>query len=129
MWGQDYNRRSRVVGISMYFKRFGSYNKYHNKKTYVDGLKFDSQKEANDYEILCFRQKRGEIKDLQLQVPFVIIEKSKFGRAIKYIADFTYIDCITNEFVVADSKGVKTDVYKLKKRIVAEKYNIVIKEL
>lgn len=113
----------------MYFKKFGSYNKYNNHKTYVDGIKFDSQKEANDYEVLCFRQKRGEIKDLKLQVPFVIIEKSKFGRALKYIADFTYIDCAINKFEVADSKGVKTDVYKLKKRLVAEKFGIEIKEL
>lgn len=74
-------------------------------------------------------ENRGLIKDLKTQVPFVLIEKSKYGRAIKYVADFTFIDCGTNKLVVADSKGVKTDVYRLKRRLIAEKYGIIIKEL
>lgn len=114
----------------MYFQKFGVRNKYGARKTTVDGVVFDSQKEANDYEVLRWREKAGEIRDLKRQVPFVIVDKSEYGRALKYIADFTYTDCETGEFVVADSKGgVKTDVYKLKKRLLAERYGLVIKEL
>lgn len=114
----------------MYFQKFGVRNKYGARKTTVDGVVFDSQKEANDYEVLRWRERAGEIRDLKRQVPFVIVDKSEYGRALKYIADFTYTDCETGEFVVADSKGgVKTDVYKLKKRLLAERYGLVIKEL
>ena len=114
----------------MYFQKFGVRNKYGARKTTVDGVVFDSQKEANDYEVLKWRERAGEIRDLKRQVPFVIVDKSEYGRALKYIADFTYTDCETGEFVVADSKGgVKTDVYKLKKRLMAERYGLVIKEL
>lgn len=113
----------------MYYREFGKYSKYKNQKTEVNGKKFDSKKEANDYTELLFMENRGFIKDLQTQVPFVLIEKSKYGRVIKYVADFTFVDCGTGELVVADSKGVKTDIYKLKKRLMAEKYGIIIKEL
>lgn len=113
----------------MYFQKFGVRNKYGARKTTVDGVVFDSQKEANDYEVLRWREKAGEIRDLKRQVPFVIVDKSEYGRALKYIADFTYTDCETGEFVVCDSKGVKTDVYRLKKRLMAERYGLVIKEL
>lgn len=112
----------------MYYREFGKYYKYKNQKTVVDGEKFDSKKEANDYQELLFLERRGIITDLKRQVPFVLIEKSKYGRAIKYIADFTYINS-KGKLVVADSKGVKTDVYKLKKRLMAEKYDIEIEEL
>lgn len=114
----------------MYFQKFGVRNKYGARKTTVDGVVFDSQKEANDYEVLRWRERAGEIRDLKRQVAFVIVDKSEYGRALKYVADFTYTDCETGEFVVADSKGgVRTDVYKLKKRLLAERYGIVIKEL
>ena len=49
-----------------------------------------------------------------------------YGRAIKYVADFVYEE--NGQTVVEDVKGVKTPVYKLKKRMLAEKYGIVIKE-
>ena len=87
----------------MYYREFGKYSKYKNQKTEVNGKKFDSKKEANDYTELLFMENRGFIKDLQTQVPFVLIEKSKYGRVIKYVADFTFVDCGTGELVVADS--------------------------
>ena len=95
----------------------------------MDGVVFDSQKEANDYEVLRWREKAGEICGLKRQVAFVLVDKSEYGRALKYVADFTYTDCETGEFVVADSKGVRTDTYRLKKRLLAERYGLVIKEL
>lgn len=104
----------------------GKRSKYKAIKTTIDGIKFDSKKEAKRYQELKLLQKVNYIKDLKLQVPFVLIEKSQYGRQIKYVADFTYIE--NGELVVEDTKGFKTDVYKLKKRLLAEKYGIVIKE-
>lgn len=101
-------------------------SKYHAQKTTVDGITFDSKKEAMRYQELKLLQRAGEIKNLQLQVPYVLIEKSKYGRTIKYIADFVYEE--KGQVVVEDCKGFKTDTYKLKKRLLAEKYGIEIKE-
>lgn len=101
-------------------------NKYHSKRVYFNGMKFDSQKEFNRWNELKLLERAKRISGLQRQVPFVLIEKSEFGRAVKYIADFTYYD--EGRFVVEDAKGYRTDVYKIKKRLMAEKYKIEVKE-
>lgn len=103
------------------------YNKYKNVKTTLDGITFDSIKEAKRYYELKLLLRAGAITDLSLQVKFELIPKSKYGRAICYIADFVYIE--NGERIVEDVKGIKTDVYRLKKRLMAEKYNIEIKEI
>lgn len=100
--------------------------KYHNRKTSVDGIRFDSKKEAKRYLELKILEKAGAIKDLRRQVPYVLINKSRYGRAIKYVADFVYYE--DNKLVVEDVKGVKTPVYKLKKRLMAERFGIEVKE-
>lgn len=87
---------------------------------------FDSKKEANRYIELKLLQKNNYIYGLQLQVPFVLVDKSRYGRAIKYVADFVYYE--NGKLIVEDTKGYKTDIYKLKKRLMAEKYEIEIKE-
>lgn len=103
-------------------------NKYHNKKVVYDGIKFDSKKEFTRYRELKILEQRNLIKDLELQVPFILFQKSKYGRVVKYVADFVYFDVEKNKKIVEDVKGFKTDVYKLKKRILAEKYDIEIFE-
>lgn len=101
--------------------------KYKARKTVVDGITFDSKKEASHYCDLKLLERAKVIRDLQLQVPFVLIDKSPYGRAIKYVADFVYYE--NNKMVVVDVKGVKTPVYRLKKRMMAERYGIEIKEI
>lgn len=103
--------------------------KYKNIKTAYNGFKFDSKKELKRYKELYLLERSGAIDGLKTQVPFVLIEKSKYGRAIKYVADFTYYE--HGELVVEDVKSepTKTPVYKLKKRLMAEKYGIEIKEV
>ncbi len=103
-------------------------SKYKNQQVYFNGLKFDSKKEAGRYQELLMLQKAGKICQLKTQVPFVLIDKSRYGRAIKYIADFTYLDDQLN-YIVEDTKGFRTDVYKLKKRLFIERYGLEIKEL
>lgn len=76
-------------------------------------------------------QRANKIENLRLQVPFVLIDKSKYGRQIKYIADFVYYDKELKQEVVEDTKSeaTKTPVYRLKKRLMAETYGIEIKEI
>lgn len=100
--------------------------KYRNKKTSVDGIRFDSKREANRYMELKLLERAGIIKGLKRQVPYILIDKSRYGRAIKYVADFVYLE--NGQLVVEDVKGVRTPVYKLKKRLMAEVYGIEVKE-
>lgn len=102
-------------------------SKYGAVKTEVDGIKFDSKHEALRYQELRLLEQAGEITNLRLQVPFELIPKSKYGMPIRYIADFTYND-LNGQLIVEDAKGVKTPVYRLKRRMMAEIYNIEIKE-
>ena len=107
-------------------------NKYHNKKVIIDGIKFDSKKEGNYYLKLKMLEKAGEIRDLHLQVEFVLLDafslSKKTYRKTSYIADFTYIDN-KNKFHVIDVKGYRTKEYGLKKKLMAWKYGIEIEEV
>ena len=95
--------------------------KYNNKKTVVDNIKFDSKKEAERYIYLKTRLKMGSIKDLELQPRFCLQEgfkkNGKTYRKITYVADFKYYDLVRKKIVVEDVKGMKTDVYKIKKKL------------
>lgn len=99
------------------------HNKYKNKKVVYDGIKFDSKKEGAYYLKLKLLEEKGIISDLKLQVKFELQPKFQFGnktiRAINYIADFTYIQ--DNKLHIVDTKGVRTDVYKLKKKMMEYK--------
>lgn len=101
-------------------------SKYRAIKTEIDGKVFDSRKEAKRFEELKLLLRAGEITDLLTQVPFTLIEKSKYGKAIQYIADFVYRE--KGQLIVEDTKGYRTPVYKLKKRLMAEIHGIVIRE-
>ena len=104
----------------------GSYSKYKAKPTEIDGIRFASKREAKRYQELKLLERAKEIQDLKLQVPYVLIQKSAHGREIKYVADFVYEE--NGQTIVEDSKGFRTDVYKLKKRLMAEVYGITIRE-
>lgn len=103
--------------------------KFNNKIIQRAEGKFDSKGEYAMWCQLKRMQSQGLISELKRQIPFVLIEKSKWGRQIKYIADFTYLDAKTGEYIVADFKGVETDVFKIKRRLMAELYGIQIKIL
>ena len=103
-------------------------SKYHAQPVVVDGLRFDSKREAARWRELVLLEKAGEITDLWRQVPYVLIPKSDYGRAIVYKADFVYKTKAGVE-IVEDAKGVKTDVYQLKKRLMAEVHGIIIQEV
>ena len=99
-------------------------NKYKNKKVEYHGIKFDSQKERNYYIKLKVLEEYGKIKDLKLQVKFELQPKFQFRnktiQAISYVADFTYYD-EENKLHIVDTKGIRTEVYKLKKKMMQYK--------
>ena len=101
------------------------YNKYGNKKVYLDGYKFDSKKERDRYTVLKSLEKAGKISELKLQVPFDLIPTLKHnGKTLKkivYKADFTYI--MNGEYIVEDVKGFETDVFKIKMRLLLLNYS------
>ena len=100
------------------------YNKYGNKKVYLDGHRFDSKKERDRYTVLKSLEKAGKISELKLQVPFDLIPTLKHnGKTLKkiiYKADFTYT--MNGETIVEDVKGFETDVFKLKMRLLLLNY-------
>ena len=85
--------------------------KYHAKKTELDGITFDSKKEANRYAELKLLERSGAIHNLQRQVRYELIPAQKkdgktIERACHYIADFVYED--NGKTVVEDVKGYRT---------------------
>lgn len=103
-----------------------AYRKYRAKKAIVDGITFDSKKEAGRYQELKLLERAGAIKDLSLQPNFLLQDKfqykEKTERKIEYIADFQYYVVKDKKWVIEDVKGFKTDVYKLKKKLFLKKY-------
>jgi hypothetical protein len=102
----------------------------------VDGIVFDSQREAQRYCELKLLEKKGKISQLALQVPFVLVPaevdvNKKKLRSIVYLADFVYLtekDGVPQKHI-EDVKGVKTAVYRLKKRLMWHLYRINIEEV
>lgn len=103
-----------------------SQSKYHNIKTSVGGIEFDSALEAKRWKQLELLQRAGVISSLERQVRFEILPKLGKHRAKFYVADFTYRDKEGN-LVVEDTKGVLTDVFRLKEHLMLYRYGIEIK--
>lgn len=121
-----------------------SNSKYGAHKTIVDGIEFDSKKEAKRFTELKLLERAGAISDLKRQVKFVLIPaqrepdtKGPKGGVIKgkllerecsYIADFTYLD-EEGKLVVEDTKGFRTSDYKIKRKLMLFVHKIKIKEV
>jgi len=107
--------------------------KYKAVKTVIDGYKFSSKLEARRYIDLKLLEKAGEIKHLELQPRFELQPKFiKNGikyRKIEYVADFLYQNK-DNGITIEDSKGFKTPMYQLKKKLFEYKYpKLTIREV
>ena len=116
----------------------GRPSKYKNRKIIVDGQKFDSMKELGRWQELKMLERAGEITDLQRQVPFELIpvQRDYTGKVIEkkcsYIADFVYQEKEGNgesHVVVEDAKGKKTEVYRIKKKLMFHVHGIRIREV
>jgi len=123
------------------------WNKYKNNKTVVDGIVFDSRKEASRYRELKILESAGSISDLKCQEKFVLIPAQrepdiigvrggvKKGKVIEkecsYLADFVYEK--DGQTVVEDVKGYKNgsayNTYKIKRKLMLYLYGIKIVEI
>ena len=125
-----------------------SWHKYGNRKVAVDGIAFDSIREARRYKQLKLLLLSGEIVGLSMQVPFELVPaqyeetgevyskgprkgQPKQGKCIEksvvYVADFVYFE--NGKRVVEDTKGVRTPEYIIKRKLMLHKYGIQIREV
>lgn len=96
-------------------------HKFNARRTECDGISFTSKKEARYYQALCLRQKAGEVLFFLRQVPFHLPGN------VRYVVDFAeFLSDGTVCFV--DVKGMKTEQYKTKKKLVEALYPIQIVE-
>lgn len=121
-----------------------SRSKYRNRRVFRGGQWFDSEHEADRFFELSMLQRAGQISDLKTQVPFELIPTQrepdtvgkrggiKPGKCIEkscvYYADFVYKDS-NGKTVVEDAKGVKTEAYKIKKKLMLYRHGIRIVEV
>lgn len=117
--------------------------KYHNKKVMVDDESFDSKKEYRRWIELKILEDAGVIRNLQRQVKYVLIPAQRepetisqrgrkipgkvIEREVSYYADFVYE--MGGEIVVEDTKGIRTDAYIIKRKLLLERYGIRIREI
>ena len=112
-----------------------SNSKYHNSKITVAGERFDSQGEYNRWCELKLLEKAGRIRDLKRQVYFELIpaqyeidEKGRrrlVERALGYVADYVYLE--DGKTVVEDYKGLQTEAFKIKKKLMLYLKGIKVK--
>ena len=116
-------------------------NKYGNKPTYVNGLKFDSKKEANRWRELQLLERAGKICELERQVAFALAPSVKYEGAkratpaLRYVADFCYFEESNARggqkprYVVEDVKGILTPAYKIKRHLMLTVHKIEVREV
>lgn len=119
-------------------------SKYRSKKVVLDGITFDSKKEAKRYTELKLLERAGKIRDLRLQVKFQLIpaqyekvwdekrQRYKKGKCLErecnYIADFTYYD-ESGSYIVEDTKGFRTADYIIKRKLLLHVHGKRITEI
>lgn len=102
-----------------------SRSKYHNVKTVVDGMVFDSKREAARWCELKLEERVGHIDHLRRQVPFALTVNRM--HVADYLADFVYYS--EGMEVVEDVKGARTDVYRIKRKLMLAIHGIEIREV
>lgn len=102
----------------------------------MEGITFDSKKESQVYLDLKEKEKKGIIKDLELQKEYILQDKFKINnktrRQITYKADFKYITTEDNKLHVVDVKSpytAKDKVYRIKKKLFEYRYGIELEEI
>ena len=109
-------------------------SKYGNRKTEINGVLYDSAKEARRAAELRLMQRAGIISDLCAQVKYELIPAQRrdgkvIERPVTYIADFVYKE--NGETVVEDVKSpaTRTKDYVIKRKLMLWEFGIVVKEV
>ena len=122
-------------------------SKYNSRKITVGGITFDSRREAKRYQELYILLRAGKIKDLQLQKRYELIpaqyesyerygkrgQRLKDGqrcieKSVVYVADFDYLDEYGNH-IVEDTKGMRTEAYIIKRKMMLYFHGIKVREV
>ena len=108
------------------------HSKYRNKKAVVNGITFDSKKEARRYTELLLLERAGAIQELRRQVKFELIPSQRYDgkvveRPCSYVADFVYRE--NGNLIVEDTKGLKTRDYIIKRKLMLYLCGIRIREV
>jgi hypothetical protein len=112
-------------------------NKFNAKKIEFRGMIFDSKKELERFLFLKDRESKGIIEALERQIEFELIPENKYYKAVRYIADFRYIwklsDGSKGLEYIEDVKGLKKgsayQVFKIKQKLMYDKFKILVKEI
>lgn len=106
-------------------------SKYHSTPVEVNGIRFDSKREANRWFELRMLERAGKIEKLKRQVKYLLIPSQyRDGKCIErecsYLADFVYVK--DGHLVVEDCKGFRTPEYKIKRKLMLQLYDIRLVE-
>lgn len=115
-------------------------SKYNSQKSTVGGITFDSKKEADRYAELKMLERLGVIHSLEMQkkyelipaqkLPMPVMSKGcmkKVERSLTYTADFVYVK--DGQTIVEDVKGMQTEVYKIKRKLMLYIHGIQVMEV
>lgn len=106
-------------------------HKFHAQRVHVDGVAFPSKREARRWQQLQLLVAAKAITNLRRQVAYPItvvnLETGEITTVARYFADFVYEEA--GATVVEDAKGMKTETYLLKKKLVEALYGIRIREV
>lgn len=99
-------------------------SKYRAVKTVVDNIVFDSKREAARYSELKLLLRGGVISNLEWHTPLDFLIGGK--KIFTYKPDFIYYE--NGERIIEDVKGVRTPVYRLKKKLIEAQFQVKIRE-
>ena len=112
-------------------------SKYRNKKVLVDGVAFDSKKEAKRYRELKLLEDAGIIEKLERQVKFDLLPNQKdpdgkvIERKVQYVADFVYMK--NGKVIVQDVKGYRDGgayrVFVIKRKLMLYRFGLRVIEI
>jgi|SRR5690606_10790449 len=107
---------TRKEALELLSKPKGKRSKFRNVPVVIDGIRFASKREGAYYCELKLREKAGEVGGVELQRRFALLGKD--GMLIcTYVADFCFWDHVEDRFRCIDVKGVETDVFKIKRKL------------
>lgn len=111
--------------------RSGKPSKYRNEPVVIDGIRFDSKREAARWAELQLMLKAGLIANLRRQVRFAL-HVVNGAHVADYVADHVYYDYERGCEVVEDVKSPATaadPLYRLKNRMFEAEYRMPIYEV
>lgn len=106
------------------WQRRNKFNVSPKENRTCDGITFDSKKEMAYYQELLLRKKAKDITDFTMQTPFVFTLGGK--KMFTYFADFV-VNYKNGDQEIIDVKGFLTPLFRLKRKIIEQEYQIKIK--